>query len=243
MYCKFGFYVVIVFLSSYCLEACYCCDCEGESVEVNDKVFSNANENGAADVFLDRLHRTIGDLGMGIQETVFILLIDKLNRNCLPEGIGASVNDRRLSIANEAIIVDTLLTTVRNAYYRYRDFVLIKRYDVEKFREVFIRFLKVVEKMIISALANYIVKTRQNVPVDDLFEDNLFSLEVHKDISSFLNIRNSLELRNAVEKLFCLTFGKIVYDYISSLNNLNENEIKEHVYSLDSLTMVFRRND
>lgn len=237
MFCFF-----ISTLSTSDMLACECCDCDVDPIEINDKVFSNANENGAANGILFKLNDTIAKINDSIENKVFTLLLEKFNVKTLPVGIGASVNEKRLCITNEAIIVNTLLTTLHKSYKTYIDYL-----DEDKkkpFKEVFIRFLTIVEAMIMRTLANYIVKN-YNTPVNvNLNDDNPFKLCDDDDINVnlFLDIHDCVKLRNTVGQLFTLTFGKIAYNYLNSLNNEKKLSVND-ILALDCITINLPKND
>ena len=222
--------------------ACECCDCDVDPVEINDKVFSNANENGAANSFLLKLNDTIAKINDSIENKVFTLLLEKFNVKTLPVGIGASVNEKRLCIANEAIIVNTLLTTLHKSYKTYIDHLNVR--DKGIFKDVFIKFLTIVEAMIMRTLANYIVKN-YNTPINvNLNDDNPFKLCDDDDINVnlFLDIHDCVKLRNSVGQLFTLTFGKIAYNYLNSLNNEKKLSVND-ILALDCITINLPKND
>jgi hypothetical protein len=222
--------------------ACECCDCDVDPIEINDKVFSNANENGAANGILFKLNDTIAKINDSIENKVFTLLLEKFNVKTLPVGIGASVNEKRLCIANEAIIVNTLLTTLHKSYKTYIDY--LNGDNKETFKGVFIKFLTIVEAMIMRTLANYIVKN-YNTPINvNLNDDNPFKLCDDDDINVnlFLDIHDCVKLRNTVGQLFTLTFGKIAYNYLNSLNNGKKLSVND-ILALDCITINLPKND
>lgn len=240
MDCKLMFCFFISTLSTPDMLACECCDCDIDPVEINDKVFSNANENGAANGLLFKLNNTITKIIDRIENNAFTLLLEKFNVKTLPIGNGASVNEKRLCIANEASIVNTLLTTLHKGYKTYIDY--LNEHDKKTFKDVFIKFLSLVEAMIMSTLSNYIVKN-YNTPINvNLNDGNPFKLGNNINVNLFLDIHDCVKLRNAVGQLFTLTFGKIAYNYLNSLNNNKELSVND-ILALDCITINLQKNN
>lgn len=240
MDCKLMFCFFISTLSTPDMLACECCDCDIDHVEINDKVFSNANENGAANGLLFKLNNTITKIIDRIENNAFTLLLEKFNVKTLPIGNGASVNEKRLCIANEASIVNTLLTTLHKGYKTYIDY--LNEHDKKTFKDVFIKFLSLVEAMIMSTLSNYIVKN-YNTPINvNLNDGNPFKLGNNINVNLFLDIHDCVKLRNAVGQLFTLTFGKIAYNYLNSLNNNKELSVND-ILALDCITINLQKNN
>ena len=228
-------------MTGVCVLGCGCCDWDDTAVKINDKVFAKADENLAANGFLKYVQSTVEKIRSKIAgEDIFAKLTRDFNEGKLPEPNGGDkTNQKRLGIANEAILVGELLTTIQKAYDNYSAY-FDKNYNDDyknSFNNVFFKFLGIVEKMIMNTLSNYII-TKYNETVEDkLNEDNSFLLK-NIDINSFLGIYNTIQLRDAVGQLFTLTFGGIALKELNSKNediNLTPNDILK----LDCMTLKF----
>jgi hypothetical protein len=154
-------------MTGVCVLGGGCCDWDDTAVKINDKVFAKADDNLAANDFLKYVQSTVEKIRSKIAgEDIFAKLTRDFNEGKLPEPNGGErTNQKRLGIANEAILVGELLTTIEKAYDNYSAYFDKNHNNNDKdffnkdfFNDVFFRFLGIVEKMIMNTLSNYILQ-------------------------------------------------------------------------------------